>query len=556
MAKDEELILNVKSNIKSVTKDTDELGKSIGNATDDNTALGTGLQVTGEKGRKGFTAIATGVKALGLALKAIGIGLIISAFVALQNALAQNQKIMNVVNTVMTTVSTTFNQVVGVLVDTYTWVTKSSQRFDGLSKVIGGLITLQLTPLKLLFYTLKLAVQSLMLAWEDSFLGGRDEEKLAKLRMDIGETQTAIEQTGLAAVKAGKNIFNNFGDAVGEIGAITGKVIEGISEVSVTANIEQAKATIAAQNSAKLAEAQIQGLIEKNDLLAEKQRQIRDDETKTFAERIEANKELGDVLDKQEIEMLKLADTRIAAAKLEADANKDNIDLQVAYIQAVNDRAGVEAQIAGFRSEQLTNEVSLNKELLESQNEIRAEGLSGLERELEELEAAYNLKLDMARKSGMETTAITKEFERQKSMVVAENAATQLAAYSQLAGALISLAGGNKELAVAQALMDTYAGANKAFAQGGTLGFVTGAAIIVQGLANVKKIMSTPVPGGGGGGAAPSVGESKGPAPQMMGGAFELTGGTKPEPVQAYVVSDDITNNQDKLAAIRRRATI
>jgi hypothetical protein len=42
----------------------------------------------------------------------------------------------------------------------------------------------------------------------------------------------------------------------------------------------------------------------------------------------------------------------------------------------------------------------------------------------------------------------------------------------------------------------------------------------------------------------------------MVSGQFSLEGGTAPEPVQAYVVSDDITNNQDKLAAIRRRATI
>ena len=42
----------------------------------------------------------------------------------------------------------------------------------------------------------------------------------------------------------------------------------------------------------------------------------------------------------------------------------------------------------------------------------------------------------------------------------------------------------------------------------------------------------------------------------MMSGAFELTGGQAVEPVQAYVVSDDITNNQNKLAIIRRRATI
>ena len=43
-------------------------------------------------------------------------------------------------------------------------------------------------------------------------------------------------------------------------------------------------------------------------------------------------------------------------------------------------------------------------------------------------------------------------------------------------------------LTIAQALADTYAGANKAFAQGGTLGYVTGAAIIASGLANVRSI--------------------------------------------------------------------
>jgi len=42
----------------------------------------------------------------------------------------------------------------------------------------------------------------------------------------------------------------------------------------------------------------------------------------------------------------------------------------------------------------------------------------------------------------------------------------------------------------------------------------------------------------------------------MMQGAFTLGGGVEPEPARAYVVSDDITNNQNKLAIIRRRATI
>ena len=43
-------------------------------------------------------------------------------------------------------------------------------------------------------------------------------------------------------------------------------------------------------------------------------------------------------------------------------------------------------------------------------------------------------------------------------------------------------------LAQASALVNTYAGVNKAFEQGGTLGFVTGAAILATGLANVATI--------------------------------------------------------------------
>jgi hypothetical protein len=72
------------------------------------------------------------------------------------------------------------------------------------------------------------------------------------------------------------------------------------------------------------------------------QRQIRDDETKTFAERIAANQKLGEILDEQETKMLALADTRVASAALELSANKENVELQVAYQQALNDRAGVE----------------------------------------------------------------------------------------------------------------------------------------------------------------------------------------------------------------------
>ena len=77
MAKDT-LNLEVKSNIKSVTKESDALGRSIGKAVDETKDLGGTLKDAGEKGAGGFKKMGTAVKGMGMALKAAGIGLIVA----------------------------------------------------------------------------------------------------------------------------------------------------------------------------------------------------------------------------------------------------------------------------------------------------------------------------------------------------------------------------------------------------------------------------------------------------------------------------------------------
>ena len=578
MATKEVLEMEVKSNIKNVTKETDALGDSVGKAADETKGLGTGLATAGAAGKKGFQMISSAVYGLGLALKAIGIGLVVALFVSLKEALERNQKVMNTINTIMTTVSTTFNQVVDVLVDTYNWVTKASERFNGLGSVMKGIMTLVLTPFKMTFYQLKLAIEVLQLAWEKSPLGGGDINKIIELEASIVKTGESIVQVGKDAIGAGKDIITNFGDAVGEIGGIATRVVDGVKDISIKANYEMAQATTAAQNSAKLAEAQIQGLIEENDLLAEKQRQIRDDETKTFAERIAANKELGDGLDKQEVEMLKLADSRVASAALELSANKENIDLQVAYQQTLNDRAGVEAQIAGFRSEQLTNQVSLEKELGEVKKEILLSGLEGIKLELAELEAAYKEKIKMADKAGVDTAAITAKYEKEKGDIVKSyqkevvkwsemSSKEQLGIASQTAGSMAKILGeqtaAGQAMAIVQATIDTFASAQAAYKSlagiplvGPALGGVAAAAAVVSGMKNIQAIKSASSAGVSGGGGSVSAPTAQTPAPQMMSGAFELGGGVAPEAMRAYVVTDEMTNSQNQLANIRRRATI
>tara|TARA_R100001244_G_scaffold119478_2_gene89099 strand:+ start:740 stop:3139 length:2400 start_codon:yes stop_codon:yes gene_type:complete len=121
-----------------------------------------------------------------------------------------------------------------------------------------------------------------------------------------------------------------------------------------------------------------------------------------------------------------------------------------------------------------------------------------------------------------------------------------------------------KAMKIGMAIIDTFQAANAAYNNaltipigGLALAPIAAALAVASGLANVAMIMGTDVGSGGGGGAPGGLNAPAAPpAPEMMSGSFELEGGQEVEPMQAYVVSDDITNSQDKLATIRRRATI
>jgi hypothetical protein len=126
-----------------------------------------------------------------------------------------------------------------------------------------------------------------------------------------------------------------------------------------------------------------------------------------------------------------------------------------------------------------------------------------------------------------------------------------------------SIAG--KAIAVAQAVINTYQGATKALGQGGVLGFVGASAVIAAGLINVKKIVSTNIPSAkgtgtvGGGASAPSLSAGAPIAPpQPQAQTTTLDNQTinaiGNQAVRAYVVENDVTSNQQRIAAIRQRA--
>jgi len=122
-----------------------------------------------------------------------------------------------------------------------------------------------------------------------------------------------------------------------------------------------------------------------------------------------------------------------------------------------------------------------------------------------------------------------------------------------------------KAIAVAQAIINTYQGATKALGQGGVLGFVGASAVIAAGLINVKKIVSTNIPSAkgtgtvGGGASAPSLSAGAPIAPpQPQAQTTTLDNQTinaiGNQAVRAYVVENDVTSNQQRIAAIRQRA--
>ena len=626
MAIEKTINLNVDS--KGAVKGVNDLEKSIDglNSSLKETSGSTGsIEGVGEgakKSTKGIGGLSKGFKGLGTAMKAAGIGLIISALVGLKEVFSQNQKVVDVFSTAFETFSIVANQVVSAVINVYEAVSKSSENFNGLGEVLRSVIKIGITPLKLNFYAIKLALQTAQLAWEKSFFGDKDPETIKRLNAEIEETTGNIKRVAVEAIEAGKNVAANIGDAIDEVANI-GKIAgEELSKISISNAVEQAKLNVQLKNSAELAAAQQSRLVEQYDRQAEQLRQVRDEERNTVAERKEANDKLLEVLAEQEAAMLKQADLQVAAAQNEVNKN-NTIEAQVALIDALANKEGVLAQIEGFRSEQKANDLALDREQIELTNsKLESESNLSIERkrfnaeqiedELARLEALKEIDLLEAEQEGLRLQAIVDnasaetqakvdaqialdEFneqsrqtnlERDKEISKAsidiakaeakakeENLAkvgNALSSFSEIAGKETAA---GKALAIASTLIQTYQSAQSSYASlagipivGPALGAAAAGAAVFAGMKQIQNIKKTKVPKGGGGGGASAGGASVGAAPTPP--SFNVVGASETsvladtvaeqtnEPVQAYVVSNDVTTAQSLENNIVEGATI
>lgn len=374
---------------------------------------------------KSTKSLSEGFKATGVALKAMGIGLVISLMATLKEIFTSNQKVADLFSVVLGTVANVFSQITNVVVSVVEKVGGATKGFEGLSAVIGGLLKLGLTPLKAAFFGIKLVIDEVRLAWEQSLFGDDDPKTIKELTKRIEETKTSLKKVGTDAVEAGKQVGNNIGKAISEVGQVVEGTIDGVSKISIASAIEQSRANVNLQNTAKLAEANQARLVEQYDRQAEKLRQVRDEERNTIADRIKANDDLKAVLNNQEAAMLGTANAQIAAAQATL-AQNNNIENQVALTAALGNREGVLAQIEGLRSEQKANDLALNKELIdltktkqETETELAINEANFNAERIKNEEAQL-----VAKKNALEQNKII-ELERLQSVIDGANLGTQ-----------------------------------------------------------------------------------------------------------------------------------
>ena len=539
---------------------------------------------TAKKSEKGFTSLSKGIKGIGTALKAAGIGAAVALFGALAAALSKNQQVMDTVAVVTGTISQLFTEIGNVLVNVYNSVSTTTENFDALGRVVSNVFKIAIAPFKLAIDGLALGFFQAQLAWEQSFLGSGDTEKIEALNSKIDETKQSLIDTTVGVVEAGSAIATDFTEAVSEVTNIGTQVVEGLKEISVEAIVENVKANEQLKKSAALARIENQGLIEEFDRQAEQQRQIRDNDLKNIDDRIKANEELKKTLEDQKEKMLENVDLMIQQAQAQFDLTgleADNLALQ----EAKNEKKAVEAQIEGFISEQKSNAVSLEKEKLElelsnaeakaiRENEERAFNAEMKEDEVNRIQAMLD-NLEIEKEVEEERLRIKRDSYEQGTQAFID-ANNELLDYEQASAntqeKLEAELDEGKKSRMNKLMGDLV---TKALAQGGIFGFVGAAAVIAAGIANVKQIASTkpPAPPAGigarsSGGASVSVPTPTPPTipslpPQIdtvgASGINQLAGvlgGQQQAPIQAFVVSGDVSTAQELERNIVSGATL
>ena len=553
------LEMEVKSNIGDVSKGINEAADATGKLKDETNKLDDATQ----KGSKGFKGVGMAVKGVGGALKAAGIGIVVALLAKLFEVISQNQKVVDAMATAMEFLSIAFNDLFKLIANNAEGITNNFKKIfedpRGQMKEFGEVLKEQ------------------MIERFESLLALTTNLGKSMLSLFKGDFQDALD-FGKAGLGEYVDVWTGTDDTIGKLGETLAEAGEAITEYG-NKTLDAASAIVAARKAALFAELEVRRIQAENLKLAEDERQIRDNVNNTFEERIAANDRLSVILKEQQEAQMKAISTEIHALQLATNKNASDENKIALASKQIEQLELIEA-INGQISEQKTNQVGLENELRDAKQQTLLAGLEGAELELESLRLDYEAKVDLARKAGEDIVAITDQYSKEVTAIAEAETQKQKdldklvqagkVDMAQKGLTLITAIAGEssavgKAAAIAQTTISGIQSVQAAFtsgsanapmmlATGGTYGFISAGLAGAFSALQLAKITSSGGGGGGGGGGGSSA--SAPPSPQMMSGSFDLSGGIEPEPVKAFVLTDEMSNSQNQLANIRRRATI
>ena len=594
--------IDVVANTKKASSQIEELKNQIENLSKEVVESNKKTEDALEQLKKTTEETSGGIKGMGVAIKAAGIGLFLKVFEGLTELFMSNQKVVDASQTAYKALEIAFND---------------------LFKLVEGSIGPITDYFKKIFDDPQKAVADLGTAIKENMI-----ERFNSAIEVLGYLGTAIKKVFEGdwdgAIEAASNAGKEFTDVLTGVDDSFDKTVELVKEVATaTANytkktVEAAAASVQMAKEAQKAELLNIGILEESDRLAEKQRQIRDEERNTIEKRIEANEKLKGILEKQNKDMLENAKIveRQAIAAFELNGG---LEQELALIAAKNEVKAVEATIEGFISEQKANDLALTREKQEldatiNDGEIlrrQEEREWNAERQLNEfmritalqeatvLEIAEETKRLEAKKAlykqdtqayadaNEELLNYQAESNRKMTELDDMSAAAKIEIAKSTLNSLANIFGkeskAGKAAAIASTTITTLQSSISAFNSlagipvvGTVLGGIAAASALTTGFRTIKEIRGTKLPtingvgggGDGGGGRSGSGASYSMPSIPSLPPEFNVVGttgtnqladaigGQTQAPVKAYVVSGDVTTSQSLDRNIVESATL
>jgi len=549
MAK-EVLELEVKTNIGKVTKDQKDFNKELKktegiiedvNAEGKNTVSEMqvlGLSINGLKAS--WKSAASGAKflfsSIKLGIASTGVGLLLLAFGALATWFAKTKKGAEVLSVAFKGIGAAVN----VIVD------RIANFGGGIAKLFSGNIRAGLKDMGNSFKGIGEEIKNdtlLAMALEKSFQRLTDNQRA--LSVETAQRRADIEELKLIAEDVTKSEEERFNAAEKAFSIETDLLERRIANATEAVRIEKLRLSTVLDPEA-----------EALDILAQKEVELATIRGESVTKQIELNNKINAI--KQEtinknIEIASQNEAEVKAAEtlireLEMIRQKDQNGKDLRALKNETEDAKAAARLTGTAEEVA--------------EKIRLIDLIYDEKYKDLIDKRFDYDVNGNKETGIKVLKTDKEIADAKVAMQFDMANQGLSILASAAGEGTALA---RAAAIAQATISGVQGVQNAFtsananigATAGTFGAypVTMAALAGTFAAmNIAKIASGGKPGGSGGGGGGAAAAT--PAPQMMSGSFDITGGVAPEPMKAFVVTDEMTNSQDQLANIRRRATI